>query len=184
MRKALLDGLDALGSGVVKTKRNCVSGISGRATVFHKNLQERGDLVQNRLVSGKPLDRTQIVRSKPGRALRFQQLQSAGNKSAFKALHRKVKVRVVPFNVRDFFARSDFRRKLLADFSDKRLLGRFARLNLSARKFPPALPVAIAPCRGKDLPSALRRVAEYHCGDDAEGFHLRSLGVTAFVCRF
>ena len=135
-----------------------------------RGLQERGNLVQNRLVGRKPFDRTQVVRSKPCRALRFQQVQAAGDKGAFKALHAKVKVRVVPFNVRDFFSNADLRRKLLADFADKRFLRRLACLNLSARKLPPALPVAVTTRRGKDLALSLGSGAEYDCGDYAEGF--------------
>ena len=38
LRKARLDGLDALGSGVVKTKRNCVSGMLWRQNVLHKQM--------------------------------------------------------------------------------------------------------------------------------------------------
>ena len=48
-------------------------------------------------------------------------------------------------------ANLDIRIQFFLDFSYKGLLGRFARLNLSARELPLPLELAIAPGRGKDL---------------------------------
>ena len=62
-----------------------------------------------------------------------------------------MEIRIVPFNGFQQVSDFDLRVKLLADLTHKSLLRAFSALNLSAREFPPALPLAISALGGEDL---------------------------------
>lgn len=94
-------------------------------------------------VGRKPLYRVKLLPRKPGRILVLQKRKLPRNNAAQKTFHHQMKLRIVVLNRAKPPFHANLRCKLLADFPRNRIFRAFAFLNLSARKFPPVLPLAI-----------------------------------------
>lgn len=85
----------------------------------------------------------------------LKQLQFSAHHLASKALHGKMKYRIIIFDCTDALPNFNLCGKLLADFAFKSSFWAFASFDFSAGEFPPALPVAVTALSGKDLAIAL-----------------------------
>ena len=102
----------------------------------------------------------------------LQELQFSAQHLASKALHGKMKCRIVIFDCADALPNFNLCGKLLADFALKGSFWAFASFDFSAGEFPPALPVAITALGGKDLAIALGSGTDDYGGYYVYGFHI------------
>ena len=135
--------------------------------VKKKSLNDLLDLQNQSLVCRKPLYGMQCLAGEPCRSLMLIQMHGFGYEGAYKAMHRQMEIRVIPFNRIKQLSHLNLCIQFLTNLTNQGILRAFPTLNLSSREFPSAFKLAISSLSGK-YPSFFKD----YCCNNFNCFHI------------